>query len=118
MVDKTQNILNNIGNVSNLKYTFICLIPKNNNPYTPAEFFHISLCNVTIMIITKTIDNMLKPILNIIINLSHISFIFGRLIIDNDIFAHEAFHYLHKKNNTKKGYVGMKLYMAKAYDKL
>jgi hypothetical protein len=42
---------------------YICLIPKNNNPSSPNDYRPISLCNVTLKIITKTLANRLKTIL-------------------------------------------------------
>jgi hypothetical protein len=42
----------------------------------------------------------------------------GRLISDNTLIAFETFHHLKHNTNKKKGYVGIKLDMAKAYDRL
>jgi hypothetical protein len=74
------HILNNKGNPSDLNKTHICLIPKTNNPLHPSNFRLISLCNVTLKIITKTIANILKPILHDIISPNQSVFIPGRLI--------------------------------------
>jgi hypothetical protein len=41
----------------------------------------------------------------------------GRLISDNTLIAFETFHHLKHNTNKKKGYVGIKLHMAKAYDR-
>jgi hypothetical protein len=57
------NILNNGGSPETLNNTYICLIPKNKNPTTPADFRPIALCNVILKIITKTIANRIKNIL-------------------------------------------------------
>lgn len=77
------DILNNNGNVSNLNQTYICLIFKTNKPTNPPDSKPISLCNVTIKIITKIIKNRIKPRLNQIISPLQSSFIPGRLIADN-----------------------------------
>jgi hypothetical protein len=57
------SILNNGGSPETLNNTYICLIPKNKNPTTPADFRPIALCNVILKIITKTIANRIKNIL-------------------------------------------------------
>jgi hypothetical protein len=56
-------VLNNQGDPSQLNHTHICLIPKCNNPTNPSEFRTISLCNVSLKIITKTIANRIKNVL-------------------------------------------------------
>jgi hypothetical protein len=111
------HILNNKGNPSDLNKTHICLIPKTNNPLHPSDFRPISLCNVTLKIITKTIANILKPILHDIISPNQSAFIPGRLISDNTLTASEIFHYF-ALTNRKNGYIGIKTDMAKAYDRL
>ncbi|XP_045831384.1 uncharacterized protein LOC123922735 [Trifolium pratense] len=111
------DVLNNKGDPSHLKFTHICLIPKINNPTSPSDFRPISLCNVTLKIITKTIANRIKTILPDIISPNQSAFIKGRLITDNTLIASEIFHYLsHTKR--KAGFVGLKTDMAKAYDRI
>jgi hypothetical protein len=112
------NILNNGGNPEPLNSTFICLIPKNKHPSTPAEFRPIALCNVMIKIITKTIANRIKFVHNDIISPQQSVFLPGRLITDNTLIAYETFHYLKNSHSKKHGYVGIKLDMAKAYDRI
>jgi hypothetical protein len=118
IVQTTLHILNNGGNPVNFNDTYICLIPKHNNPTTPADFRPISLCNVILKIITKTIANRIKEILPEVISPQQSAFLPGRLITDNTLLAFETFHYLKHNKNKKKGYVGIKLDMAKAYDRL
>lgn len=68
LMDYILNILNNKGNMETINHTFISLIPKSNSPFTPSDFRPISLCNVIIKIITKTIANRIKYILPNITN--------------------------------------------------
>ncbi|KAK2354861.1 hypothetical protein QL285_092328 [Trifolium repens] len=112
------NVLNNGGNPESLNFTHICLIPKHNNPTTPADYRPIALCNVILKIITKAIANRIKSILPDIISPQQSAFLPGRLITDNTLLAFESFYYLKHNKNKKKGYVGIKLDMAKAYDRL
>jgi hypothetical protein len=111
------NILNNNGDPSPFNATNICLIPIVNNPTQPSDFRPISLCNVTLKLITKTNANMIKTILPDIISTNQSAFVPGRLIIDNIIIAHEIFHYL-AQTTSQTGYIGLKTDMAKAYDRL
>jgi ribonuclease HI len=114
----TLDILNNSGSPEPLNKTYICLIPKNNHPSTPADFRPIALCNVILKIVTKTLANRIKPILNDIISPQQSAFLPGRLITDNTLIAYETFHYLKHTKARKHGYVGIKLDMAKAYDRI
>ncbi|KAK2415590.1 hypothetical protein QL285_038058 [Trifolium repens] len=112
------HILNNGGSPAMYNDTYICLIPKNNNPSTPADFRPIALCNVILKIITKTIANRIKEILPEVISPQQSAFLPGRLITDNTVLAFETFHHLKHNKNKEKGFVGIKLDMAKAYDRL
>jgi hypothetical protein len=107
-------VLNNGGDPNMYNSTHICLILKIKNPSTPSEYRLISLCNVILKIITKTIANRLKPILPNIISPNQSAFTKDHLITDNTLVAFEMFQYL-KTTNRKKGYVGIKTDMAKAY---
>jgi hypothetical protein len=57
-------VLNHKGDTTPYNHTHICLIPKKKNPSLPSDHFRpISLCNVILKIITKTIANRIKVIL-------------------------------------------------------
>jgi hypothetical protein len=118
IVQTTLHILNNGGNPDRFNDTYICLIPKHNSPTTPADFRPIALCNVILKVITKTIANRIKEILPEVISPQQSAFLPGRLITDNTLLAFETFHHLKHNKNKKKGFVGIKLDMAKAYDRL
>jgi hypothetical protein len=117
IIQMTLNVLNQGGDPSQYNSTYICLIPKINNPFNPSEFRPISLCNVTLKIITKTIANRMKHVMPEIISPNQSAFVQGRLITDNTIIASDIFHYLNKTKR-KSGYVGIKTDMAKAYDRV
>lgn len=118
IVDLVLKILNNNSKISNLNNTFIWMIPKVSNPSIHGDFLRISLCNITLKIVTKTTNNRIKPMLDNIMNPLQSSFILGRLIIDNIILTFESFHTSNINKSSEKGYMAMKLDMAKAYDRL
>jgi hypothetical protein len=62
--------------------------------------------------------NRLKAILPEIISPSQSAFIPGRLISDNIIVAYEIMHFIQTRMWSKVGFVGMKLDMSKAYDRV
>jgi len=99
------HILNNEGDPSSVNHTFIALIPKVNNPTHPSNYRPISLCNVILKIVTKSIANRLKKVLPIVITGNQSAFISNRLITDNILVAFEAFHKLYMTRNSKKGMV-------------
>jgi hypothetical protein len=63
------------------------------------------------------VANRLKSILPELISPNQSAFVQGRLITDNTIIAHEIFHFF-THSSSKKGYVGIKTDMAKAYDRV
>jgi len=99
---------------------FSVLFLNLKKPNLPSGYRPIALCNVIfkIITITKTIANRLKRVLNDIVSPPQSAFLPNRLITDNTILAHEAFHYLKNHKNRKKGVVGIKLDMEKAYDRV
>lgn len=84
-------ILNNIDSPKSYNNTCIILILKVKNSIKPSEYMHVALCNVFMKIITKVL-NRLKVILPSIIGQNQSAFVHKRLISDNTMVAHEAFH--------------------------
>lgn len=82
------------------------------------DFRLISLCNVVIKLITKTMANRLKTILLDIIYKNQNAFIPGRLITNNTLVAFEIFHHMRKKSKGKKRFFTLKLDMSEAYDRV
>jgi hypothetical protein len=117
VINTVLQVLNNKEDPSPLNDTYICLIPKKKNPTHPGDFRPISLCNVILKIITKTMANRLKLILPDVISQNQSAFVPGRMITDNTLVAYEVFHFFNQ-NTSKKGYMGIKTDMAKAYDRV
>lgn len=82
------------------------MIAKVKQPSRISEFRPISLCNVSVKIVTKVFANRLKHVLADVVDKAHSAFVSRRLIIDNVLVAFEVFHYMRK------------LDMMKAYDRV
>lgn len=67
LIKMNMDIINNNKDSGVLNNTFIALIPKCKNPSSPKDFCLISLCNVAMKVVTKTIANKLKMILSEVI---------------------------------------------------
>ncbi|CAM8982799.1 unnamed protein product [Rhodiola kirilowii] len=119
--DVVKEVLNclNEGRLSEeLNETLIVLIPKVKKVERVEELRPISLCNVIMKLITKTLANRLKIILPEIISQSQSAFIGGRLITDNILLAHEISHSMRCNDKAKTGSMSLKLDMSKAYDRI
>lgn len=68
-------------------------------------------------IIYKIIVKRLRLLLNIMIDESHVAFVPNRSIIENVVLTQEVVHNF-KTTKRKKGWVGIKLDIMKAYDKM
>lgn len=101
-----------------LNNTNIVLIPKVMFPESLGQFRPISLCNFSLKVISKVMANRLKNILIKVITPNQSAFVPGRMIQDNVIVAHEAFHFLKMKKKGQDGFMVVKLDFNKAYDRV
>ncbi|KAL8112353.1 hypothetical protein AgCh_019886 [Apium graveolens] len=101
-----------------VNHTLACLIPKTKQPEKMQDMRPISLCNVLFRVLSKVLENWLKPCLSSIISDKQSAFIQGRLLTDNALMALEINHYIKRKTQGKKGVARLKLDVSKAYDRL
>ncbi|XP_060959153.1 uncharacterized protein LOC133030431 [Cannabis sativa] len=118
VLEAASSFLNGNASVAPLNNTLITLIPKVHQPKCISAFRPISLCNIIYKIISKTLANRLKLVLNSLISPHQSAFLPGRLISDNIIIAQEVAHSIKLKTRGKKGWMAIKLDMAKAFDRV
>ena len=82
---------------------------------TPERFRPIALCNVVYKIISKVIENRIKPLLPTLMSEEQTRYVEGRKILNNIIQAREVVHSL--KSN-KQAIMIIQLDLAKAYDNI
>ena len=98
--------------------TLISLILKIKNPSSIAHYRPISLCNVVYKNISKILTERIKICLLKCISECQSAFIKGRQILDNIVVTHECIHLLRNLRQDKKGYMAVKLDMAKAFNQV
>lgn len=98
--------------------TNLILIPKVEHPETVSNFRPISLCNYVYKIVAKVLANRLKGVLEGCVSENQRAFVPNRMINDNSIIVHEAFHYLRNKRVGEKYELALKMDMNKAYNRL
>uniref|UniRef100_A0A803P3L4 Reverse transcriptase domain-containing protein n=1 Tax=Cannabis sativa TaxID=3483 RepID=A0A803P3L4_CANSA len=100
-----------------MNYTFICLIPKEENASTVDKFRPISLCNFAYKIISKILATRLRSVMNKLISPLQSAFIPGRWIVESSILTQELVHTIKAKKG-KGGLLALKLDMHKAFDRI
>jgi hypothetical protein len=116
--DAILHFLNTGEMEDSINTTHIALIPKNLSPGSVLDYRPISLCNVIYKLISKVLANRLKVVLPDIISPTQSAFILGRLITDNILVAYETMHSMQSRMWSKTGFMGFKLDMSKAYDRV
>ncbi|KAL5555671.1 hypothetical protein UlMin_037907 [Ulmus minor] len=110
--------LNEGHDLGSINETLITLLPKVKSPTQISEFRPISLCNVLYKITSKMLATRMRSVMDSIISEEQSAFIPGRLISDNAIIGFECLHALKRRRSKKKGFLALKLDMAKAYDRV
>jgi len=93
--------------------SFLCLIPKVENPQQLGEFRPISLVGCLYKIISKALSLRLKKVIGKIIDARQSTFLEGRGLIDSVLVANEV---LEEYKRKRKSYVVFKVDYEKAYD--
>ncbi|KAL5553661.1 hypothetical protein UlMin_041062 [Ulmus minor] len=110
--------LNEGLDLGSINETLITLLPKVKCPTHMTEFRPISLCNILYKITSKMLATRMRSVMDSIISEEQSAFIPGRLISDNAIIGFECLHALKRRRSKKKGFLALKLDMAKAYDRV
>ena len=66
----------------------------------------------------KTIANRLKPMLPNLVDETQSAFVQNKQITNKALIVFEIFHFLKKKTTRRKGFMALKVNMAKAYDRI
>lgn len=93
----------------------LVLIPKKANPGLIRNFRPISLCNVSLKLVTKMIVNRLKVVLRDTIGPNLTAFVPGRQGISNFLICQEILHTL-RYTRARRGGMILKMDLDKAYD--
>lgn len=95
--------------------SFIALIPKVNDPKSPAEFRPISLMNAVLKLLMKVLSRRLNKVLPLLISPSQSAFIKGRQISDGIVIANEVVLALQER---RANGVVIKIDFEKAFDRV
>ncbi|KAJ4794364.1 RNA-directed DNA polymerase (reverse transcriptase)-related family protein [Rhynchospora pubera] len=95
----------------------VVLIPKKEEPETPAEFRPISIGTVLYRLVMKIIANRLRPFLKNVISDEQTAFMKGRHIADNILLVKEILHSFGSKNYKQEAFL-LKADITKAFDML
>jgi len=93
--------------------SFLCLVPKVENPQQLGEFRPISLVGCLYKIISKALSLRLKKVINRVIDIRQLSFLEGRGLLDGVLVANEV---LEEYKRKRKSCVFFKVDYEKAYD--
>ncbi|XP_072064218.1 uncharacterized protein [Arachis hypogaea] len=112
-----EGIFMNPAKVGEVNETLITLIPKVEPVINLKQMRPISLCNVSYKVITKTLINRLRKIMDKIVSPTQCSFVPGRQSSDNIIITQKIIHSMRNKKGSK-GWMTIKIDLEKAYDRM
>lgn len=101
-----------------LNITQLILLLKKEDSCKVEDFRPISLCNVTVKIITKVLANRLNGCLQEVISHNQCAFIKNKSIMDNVLLDHEADYSIRRRTKGNEGYISIKMDMSKACDRV
>ncbi|GKE42877.1 RNA-directed DNA polymerase, eukaryota, reverse transcriptase zinc-binding domain protein, partial [Tanacetum coccineum] len=94
--------------------TLIALVPKMKTPLKVTDFRPIACCNVVYKCISKILTNMIKHVLNKLVDQNQSAFLPGRAITDNILLTQELLRGYNSRNGPKR--CSLKIDIQKAYD--
>ncbi|KAA3484892.1 reverse transcriptase [Gossypium australe] len=109
------SIMNEGMSLESCNATNIVFIPKIAQPMNLSNFKPISLCSVLYKIISKTVANHFKKVLDCCIDEAQSAFVLDQLITDNVLLAYEVLQTF-KQKRVRRGLLALKLDMSKSYD--
>ncbi|KAJ4793940.1 RNA-directed DNA polymerase (reverse transcriptase)-related family protein [Rhynchospora pubera] len=95
----------------------VILIPKKEEPETPAEYRPISIGTVLYRLVMKMVANRLRPYLKPVISEEQTAFMKGRSITDNIVLVKEILHSFGNRNYRQESFM-LKADITKAFDML
>ena len=110
------SVFNSDHMLHKMNFTYIVLIPKNNELKNMSNYRPISLGNVISRIVSKVVANRLKHVLPMVISGAQSAFIPNGLITDNTTVAYELLHKMRNRRKGRMGQMAVKLDISKAYD--
>lgn len=114
VVEAVKEFFRNGRLLKDLNTTFIALIPKTPEACSLGDFRPISCCNLIYKIISKIIENRLKPLLKCCISPNQTAFQKGRSLGENVLLATELIRNYQKANCPKASM--LKVDIRKAFD--
>uniref|UniRef100_A0A803Q1F6 Reverse transcriptase domain-containing protein n=1 Tax=Cannabis sativa TaxID=3483 RepID=A0A803Q1F6_CANSA len=112
------DILNGTVDLSSINDNLIVLIPKKSSAFTPKDFRPINLCSNLYKIVAKAIANRLKAVLGSLISPNQGAFLSEHVIFNNVFISQEVVHAINHRKQGKLGWVGLKLDIEKAFDRV
>jgi len=95
--------------------SFLCLIPKVDNPQQFSEFRSIPLVGYLYKIISKALSLRMKRVMSKVIDVSHSASLEDRGLLDGVLVTNEVLKELNRK---KKSCIFFKVDFEKAYDSI
>lgn len=96
-----------------IKFTYVVLITKVKQPSKMTDFWPVSLGNVIYKLGSKVIANRLQWVLPLMIWPTQSVFVPNRLNTDNVLLAFELMHFINSNQQSKDGFMTLKLDVSK-----